>query len=236
MVEKLGQISRNQLEDIRLSLTEIRGEPHLELRVYVRSAPGDDKPMLGREGIVFPVRFLPDVQRMLTQAQELLLKRGLIYVPAPTVVQERGVPTIVRSATAPRPQASRRSTRVPVKFPVQCRPVHRGASQPGKPVSGEMRDVSIEGAGVWLAERLPRFEQVEVSAVIEGTAFRAIAEVVTLDLEAKKEPKTGYHRHGLKWAVLDPAAKAVLSKVVPEPSQDLTMEPAKDPAPDTGNV
>lgn len=235
MVEKLGQVSRNPLEDIRLSLTEIRGEPHVELRVYVRSAPGDDKPLLGREGIVFPARFLPDVQRMLTQAQELLIKRGLIYVPAPTMVQERGVPTVVRPPTAPRPQPSRRSLRVPLKVPVECRPVHPGGSQPGKPVSGEMRDVSVVGAGVWLAKRLPRFEQIEVSAVIAGLAFRAIAEVVTLEIEAKKEPKTGYHRHGLKWVVLEPEARAVLSKVIPAPPQDLTMEAAKDPAPDAGN-
>jgi len=68
-----------------------------------------------------------------------------------------------------------------------------------------------------------------------GVTFQARAEVVTLEIEAKKEPKTGYHRHGLKWVVLDPKARAALSKVIPEPAQELTLDATKDAAPDTGN-
>jgi hypothetical protein len=235
MTENLGQVSRNQLEDIRVSLSEFLGKPHVELRVYVRSALGDGKPLLGREGIVFPASLLPDVLRMLTQAQELLLKRGLIYVPAPSVVQERGEPTTVRRAASPAPQASRRNPRVPVRLPVECRLVRPDASRPDKPVAGEIKDVSIGGAQVWLPQRLPRFVQVEVSTAVEGMSFLARAEVVTVEIEAKKDQKTGYHRHGLRWVVLEANAKAALSKVIPEPTQALTMEAATDPALDASN-
>ncbi len=235
MTEKLGQVSRNKLEDIWVSLHEVRGEPQVELRVCVRSAAGDTKPLLGREGIVFPASLLPDLLRVLTQAQELLLKRGLIYFPTSAVVLERGEPTAVRRAASPGPQASRRNPRVPVSLPVECRLVDPDASRPDKQVAGEARDVSIGGAQVWLPKRLPRFVQVEVSTVMAGMNFRARAEVVTVEMEAKKDPKTGYHRHGLRWVVLDAPAKAALSKVIPEPTQALTMEAAMDPEPDASN-
>ena len=39
MGEKLGQVGLNQFEDVRMSLQEIFGEPHVELRVFPRGTP-----------------------------------------------------------------------------------------------------------------------------------------------------------------------------------------------------
>ncbi len=86
---------------------------------------------------------------------------------------------------------------------------------PAKPVNGEARDVSIGGAQVWLAKRLPRFKQADVFMVIEGMIFRARAEIAGVELERNREVKGGYYRHSLRWVVMEAHAKEALSKVVP---------------------
>ncbi len=217
MMEKVGQIQRNQLEDVWVSLCEFHGEPHLELRVYPRAALSDSYPLPRQEGIVLPINLLPDLLRVLMQAQELLLMRGLLHVPSPTsgTTLDRGEPTTVRLAPRPGPQPRRRHPRVPVNLPVKCHPLGPGNMKAGMPLSGEIKDVSLGGAQIWLPKRLPRYSRLEVAAVIEGIGFRVQAEVVGVEIEAKRDAKTGYHRHSLQWVAMDATAKAVLSKVLP---------------------
>ena len=92
---------------------------------------------------------------------------------------------------------------------------HRAQIPGADALSGEARDVSIGGAQVWLAKRLPRFKQADVFMVIEGMIFRARAEIAGVELERNREVKGGYYRHSLRWVVMEAHAKEALSKVVP---------------------
>ena len=216
MMDKLGSMVCNPLEEIRVSLRDVRGKPHVEFRVYGRSRSGEPDPLPGREGITLPAGLLPVFLRVLSQAQEILIKRGVIYIPTPAeaTVMDRGEPITVRLAGPPGRHDSRHHPRVALSVPVECRAVDPESFWPSKPVTGEAKDVSIGGAQVWLAERLPRFKQADVFMVIEGMIFRARAEIVGVELETNKETKGGNYRHSLRWVVMEAHAKEALSKVV----------------------
>ena len=217
MMEKLGSMVCNALEEIRVSLRDVRGESHVEFRVYGRSRSGEQDPLPGREAISLPVGLLPALLRVLTQAQDLLIKRGLIHIPSPAeaTVMDGGVPITVGLAGPPGRRDSRQYPRVPLSVPVECRAVDPESFWPSKPVNGEAKDVSIGGAQVWLAKRLPRFKQADVFMVIEGMIFRARAEIVGVELETNKETKGGNYRHSLRWVTMEAHAKAALSRLVP---------------------
>jgi hypothetical protein len=233
MTEKLGQVSRSAFEDIWVSLRDIHGEPHVELRVYSRGSPFDATPLPGLEEIVVPVNQLPALLRELREAQELLSQRGLIQLPstAPTTLREReepitvgweapptGGPTetvTVRRAPPPDRKDPRQYPRVPLNLPVECRLVDPDSFWPGKPITGEILDVSLGGAKVGLPQPLPRYGQVEVFVMIKGSLFRARAEIVGAERERKKDLKGRYYRHSLRWVMIDAQAQVALSKVVP---------------------
>src|SRR3970282_2902974 len=87
MNRDLGRVSRNDSEEIRLSLREVRGELCLELRVYTRSAHHGGMPVPDPEAIVVPIRVLSDLCRVLQQSHDRLVKEGLEAHPSrPTVV------------------------------------------------------------------------------------------------------------------------------------------------------
>jgi hypothetical protein len=217
VTERLGSMVKNRLEEIWVSVREIQGEANVELRVHGRSVSGKEEPLPGREAITLPVGLLPVLLRVLTQAQDVLIKRGLIYTPSPAeaIVVEDGLPITVRMADAAAGRKSRLYPRMSLSVPVECRVIDPDSFWPAKPVNGEAKDVSIGGAQVWLSKPLPRFKQVEVFMVIEGMPFRARAEIAGVELEAKKEAKSGYYRHSLRWVTMEAHAKEVLSKVVP---------------------
>lgn len=77
MQKDLGRVSRNDSEEIRLTLREIRGELCLELRVYTRSARHGGTAVPDPEAIVVPVRVLPELSRVLEQSLDRLVKEGL---------------------------------------------------------------------------------------------------------------------------------------------------------------
>jgi len=217
MMEKLGSMVCNALEEIRVSLRDVRGEPHVEFRFYGRSRSGEQDPLPGREAISLPVGLLPVLLRVLTQAQDLLIKRGLIHIPSPAeaTVMDGGVPITVGLAGPPGRRDSREYPRVPLSVAVECRAVDPDSFWPAKPVTGEAKDVSIGGAQVWLPKRLPRYKQADVFMVIEGMIFRARAEIVGVELETKKDIRGGYYRHSLRWVTMEAHAKAALSRLVP---------------------
>jgi hypothetical protein len=217
MMDKLGSLVCNSLEEIRVSLRDIRGKPHVEFRVYARPRSGESGALPGREAIALPASLLPVFLRVLTQAQEILIKRGLIYIPTPAeaTVLEHGEPVTIRLAVPPGHRDARKYPRVPLSVAVECRLVDPESFWRAKPVNGEAKDVSIGGAQVWLAKRLPRFKQADVFMVIEGMIFQARAEIVGAELETKKDVKTGNYRHSLQWITMEGHSKEALSKVLP---------------------
>jgi PilZ domain-containing protein len=221
MEETLGHVLCNPLEEVRLSLRDIRGEPRVELRVYRRVVPSDASALPSTEGVAIPVNVLPDLIRVLTQAQDLLTKQGRIFVPSSTEtrVMERG--ELITEGLGDRKvdQRGRQYPRISLNIPAECRLLDPGSIWAGKPVTGEVKDVSLGGAQVWLPKCFPRFRQLEVFIMIEGTPFRARAEIVGTDLMKTKKGQESC-RHNLRWVALDATAKAALSKVIPAGSQD----------------
>ncbi len=90
---------------------------------------------------------------------------------------------------------------------------------PTKPLSGEIRDISAGGAQVWLLQRLPRFKQVDVAFSIDGRGFQGRAEIISVELEARRDPQTGQHRHGLRWVAVEPKAREILSGAIAKRSR-----------------
>lgn len=208
-MEIFGEVARTPFEAIHVSLRVLGGEPHVELRDYARAAPGKANSVPGRAALVLPLGLLPSLLRALMQAQELLVKRGLLAVPPPgegTAV-ERG-----ESLCLPRERRrgdSRRSSRVRLRLAVECR-----LPNAAKSVAGEIRDVGLGGAQLLLPIRLPLFREVEVSIRIERGLVRGRAEVVGRDLAAQRGPSGEHYRHSLRWVVMEAPLKAALSKLL----------------------
>jgi hypothetical protein len=214
MSERLGQVVVNQDEELCVSLREIRGEPHVELRVMARATPAESSRPAGLQSVHLPVGLLPELLRAMTEARQLLTKRGLIPSTEVTVM-EQGEPVTVRLAPQKGRVDCRRHPRVHLSLPLECRLVDPAKFWPGKWITGEVKDVSIGGAQVWLPERLPLFKQLEVSIVIEGSIIRARADIVGVELKVMcAHDKRGY-RHSLQWVEMEPQGRAALSKMVP---------------------
>ncbi|HSB69129.1 MAG TPA: PilZ domain-containing protein [Candidatus Methylomirabilis sp.] len=213
-MEHFGKIACSKLAEVWVSLQEVQGKPHLVLRIYDTPPPGAPSPIPRREAIALPIDQLPILLRVLTHAQEICMSRGLLYAPATTsvVVMQDGV--AVSLPLQERTTKARQHTRVPVQVPVECRLVEPDKFWPDKSVSGEIRDLSLGGAQVWLRKRFPRFKEVSVACIIDGKGFQARAQVVSVELESHKDPETGLHRHGLRWVAMEPKAREVLTEVI----------------------
>ncbi len=213
-MDRLGKVVGSSLEEVWVSLQEVKGRPHLELRVYKTPPNGEAAPQTGREPLLLPVEQLPHLLRVLTQAKELCVNRGMLYDPRPAtaVIMDGGnaitIPLAIRSTEA------RHEPRVRLHLPAECRLVNPDRVWPTKPLSGEIRDISKGGAQVWLPQRLPRFKQVDVALAIDGRGFQGRAEIVSVEMETKRDPQTGCHRHGLRWIAVEPKAMEILSGAI----------------------
>lgn len=216
MDERLGHLVRDQGEEIWVSLREAGGEQHVELRVYERQASAKAEPAPGKERVSVPVSLLPVLVKTLAQAQDTLVHRGLIYVgPTPNVIHmERGDVLSCVAEARPKVQASRKHPRVALNVRGECRLLDKKSFWPGKPVVGEIMNVSLGGAQVCFPTRFPRFGQVELFMVVDGMMFRGRAEVAGADAEVQSGPTYGQFRHSLRWASLEGPAREVLTKVV----------------------
>ncbi len=216
MDERLGHLVRDQGEEIWVSLRESGGEPHVELRVYERHASAKMEPAPGKERLSVPVCLLPVLIKTLAQAQDTLVHRGLIYIaPAPKVTRmDRGDGLVLGADDRPRMQAARKHLRVPLNIRGECRLLDKKSFWPGKPVVGEVVNVSVGGAQVCLPTRFPRFGQVELLMVVDGMVFRGRAEVAGADAEAQGGPACGQFRHSLRWLSLEGPARDILTKIV----------------------
>jgi hypothetical protein len=130
---------------------------------------------------------------------------------------ERG--SLVATPLAKRTASARRDLRVSVQLPIECRLVDPEKFWPTAGVRGQIRDLRTGGAQIWLPQRFPRFKQVDVSLIIDGKGFQGRAEIVSVDAESKKEPKTGFLRHGLRWVAMVPKSKEILREGVAKRSQ-----------------
>jgi hypothetical protein len=213
-MEHLGKVICSPLGEIWVSLQEVRGGAQLELRMHGTSSAGKPSSLSGIDAIRLPVDQLPHLLQVLTQVREVCINRGHLYEPgaATTVTMEQGTPVALPLAhrTAP----GRRDPRVSLELPVECRLVDPERFWPSPPVAGELRDISLRGAQIWLPRRLPRFRQVDISTMVDGTSFQARATIVSVELETKREPATGLHRHGLQWAAVEPKARELLTAVL----------------------
>ena len=158
MEKNFGRISRNKVEDIRVSLKEVNGTPHVELRVYARSPRRGEAPIPEMEAIVVPIQNLFDLCQILEQAHDHLLKEGLVQVPyiaqAVNLTPDDQSPPPVMDVPGASPDALR-ARNVPVKLPFESHllgaPDTRPAKELPQQVTGEIRILSGRGALVWSA-------------------------------------------------------------------------------------
>ena len=73
--ETIGRIEKNSREEIRVSLTEFKGHQLIDLRVY--ALDGDDANPT-KKGIAVKVDKLPELARLLTEAEAEARRRGLL--------------------------------------------------------------------------------------------------------------------------------------------------------------
>ncbi len=208
-MRKLGQIRRNQFEDVCVLLREVYRAPHVELRVFRRPERPGGYSLPGMEGMGLPVALLPDLLRVLAQTLERLVRDGLVDAPSisEAITMETGDPVALRAVA----RNSRREPRVSLQVPVGCRLVDSTNSWPSKAVIGETKDVSNGGAQVLLSERFPLFSRVEVFMRIADLNFHGRAVVVSADVH----PTHGGYRHSLRWLGLTDQAKTALSQATP---------------------
>jgi hypothetical protein len=215
MAEQLKRVIRSSTEEIRISLHDPDGDPHLELRVYARSGPARE-PTATPEGLMIPLSLLPVLVRDLSHTQDALVQRGLIYVPPEKEATHMAAGETAHLSLTGRyvTQAARRHPRVALRVPIECRVFDDKNFWPTKPVTGELRDLSEGGAQVSLVKRIPRFSQVEIFLVADKLVFRGRAEVVAADVETQTATGGGHFRHSLRWIALEGHARDVLRKIV----------------------
>jgi len=216
MDERLGHFIRNQEEEIWITLREVRGEQQIEIRLHERDASTTSALAPGKEKLVIPVDLLPVLVKTLSRAQEALMNRGLIYAaPTSQVTQlERGDSVRFGLGERPKLQAARQHPRVPLNIRGECRLLDKKDFWPGKPVAGEVLNVSAGGAQVRLPQRFPRFGQVELFMVVDGMVFRGRAEVAGADAIGQKGAPGGHFCHSLRWLSLEGPARDVLAKII----------------------
>jgi hypothetical protein len=224
MDERLGHVIRNQAEEIWISLRGVGANQHVELRVHERQSSAKAELEPGKERIAIPVDLLPVLVKALAQAQDALVTRGLIYAPPTAKIthMERGNAVALGAEDRPKAQPARQHPRVALNVRGECRLVDKKDFWPGKPVVGEVMNVSAGGAQVRLPQRFPRFSQVELFMVIDGMVFRGRAEVAGADAETQTGPTSGQFRHSLRWVSLEGPAKEVLTKLVASRAQKRT--------------
>jgi hypothetical protein len=217
MPKPLSRVRRTESEEIRISLQEVHGEPHLELRVYRRAPDGDATPLPEPEAILIPLRVLPEFCRTLVTIEARLLKerQAPVHATARATTMEDGEPvTLCLGDPNAAPLDARSEPRVRVRMAVECHLLKVPDIWPRKPlpdhVAGEIRDVSKGGAQAWLPESFPIATHFAVFMRIGEMTFRGQAEVVG----AAPEPTDGLWRHNLQWNALSEQASAALAQLI----------------------
>ncbi len=72
----LSEFQKNQLEDIKISLTEYQGHKLIDFRAYYRTDHGESKPT--KKGISVNVKFFPELKEAILKAEEILTEKELL--------------------------------------------------------------------------------------------------------------------------------------------------------------
>lgn len=216
MNERLAHVIRNLGEEIWISLRTADAPPEIELRVYQHQAEADAELVPGKEQLTVPLDMFPSLVNALTRVQEALTTRGLLYGPTSTTLMqmERGDTLTLGVHARPKSQASRQHPRVTLNVRGECRLLDKKDFWPGKPVVGEVMNVSVGGAQARFPQRFARFSQVELFMVVDGMLFRGRAEVAGTDAEPQPGAAGGHFRHSFRWMGLEGPARDVLTRIV----------------------
>jgi hypothetical protein len=216
MAERLERLLYNQTEEMWISLRTEEGDPQVELRMYGRTGAAGAEPVRAAEAVAIPASLLPSLVRALSHVEKTLIGRGVIYVPPSSKIthMEQGSSLTVGTEGRGGAQPARQHPRVTLNVRVECRLLDAKDFWPSPPVSGEIIDVSLGGAQVCVAKRLPRFAQVEVFMVVDGLVFRGRAEVVAADIGHGRPADESGYRHSIRWLALESHAREVLTKIV----------------------
>lgn len=217
MKTNLARVSRNASEEIHVSLREINGRPHVELRVCNRPDGHGPNSLPAEEAITVPVDMLSDLCRLLAQIQYRLALEEQGQVPSVPRGTPKGAGTSTNSSPAAQRDhrhSRRREPRVPIRLPAKCYLLGAPNSAPSRPktgqVAGQIWDVSSGGAQVWLSERFPVMSRLAIVMPIGEPLFRGYGEV----LAATLQPRGGKYRHNIRWLPLNTEAKVALSKLI----------------------
>ncbi|MEE8607268.1 MAG: PilZ domain-containing protein [Nitrospiraceae bacterium] len=213
MKKNFGRVSRNASEEIRVWLQEDKeGELQVELRVYDRSAQGGGISLPEPEGLAVPIHALSELCQILEQVHEHLFKKDLVDVPSMRNLVTVDDPIklhLVVDPPAPQPDTPSQPP-VSVKLPVECYALDAPDTWPAEQVTGETRDLSSEGAQVWLPREFAAGSRLAVLIIIGELHFRGHAKVVG----TAPSPQDGSYPHNLQWVSLSPQAKHALSKII----------------------
>ena len=213
MKKSFGRVSRNASDEIRVWLQEDKeGELQVELRVYDRSAQGGGISLPEPEGLVVPIHVLSELCQVLEQARDHLLQEGLVEVTTMRNLVTMDDPIklhLVVDPPAPQPDTPSQPP-VSVKLPVECYALGAPDDWPSEQVTGEIRELAIDNALVWLPGEFTVGSRLAALITIGELHFRGQAEVVG----AAPDPQDGYYRHSLRWVSLSPQAKHTLSKII----------------------
>ncbi len=213
MKQNFGRVSRNASEEIRVWLHEVQGELQVELRVYDRSVQGGGISLPEPEGLVVPIHALSELCQILEQVHKHLFKKDLVDVPSMRNLITADDPIklhlVVEDPSGPQSQTHHEPP-VTVKVPVECYLLDAPDTWPAEQVTGETRDLSSEGAQVWLPREFAAGSRLAVLIIIGELHFRGHAEVVG----TAPSPQDGSYPHSLQWVSLSPQAKAALSKII----------------------
>jgi c-di-GMP-binding flagellar brake protein YcgR len=228
-MEPFGKLPCNALEEVWVSLRESLGKASLELRVCTLAPAGKTSPRSDREAILLPIDQLPRLLELLTQVRQICISRGYLYesVSASVVTMQHGESVVLPLQR--RTTVARRDPRIPMRLAVDCRVVEAEGILSTRRVSGEIRDISLRGAQIWLPQRLPRFKTVDIAGLLDGSMFQARAQVVNIQPEALRDPATGCHRHGLQWVSMEPRPRALLTTAIARRSESVPAMPAPHP-------
>ena len=215
MTKTPKQSRNNQLGKICLSLHHADGGRSIELRVCYPSSQSGDACEPQGEGIAVPLDFLLELRRLLgqilgqTEDRSMNERSSHPSSPPLAISMERGEATALDlNVPFSRRGDFRRTARVSLNIQVACRLMSE--SNPPQPLIGAIKNISIGGLQLWLAQRLTLFSRVELFARFADVNFRGRAEVV----RAEVQPEDGRYEHGLRWLGLTPQSEVALEKVI----------------------
>lgn len=213
MKKNFGQVRRNASEEIRIWLHEVQGDLCVELRVYNRSGQDGEVSLPEPEGLVVPIHALSELCQILEQVHDHLLTEDLVDVPSMRNLVTADDPIklhlVVDDPSGPQSETHHEPP-VTVKLPMECYLLDAPDTWPSEQVTGEIRDLSSEGAYVWLPREFAAGSRLAVLITIGELHFRAHAEV----MGAEQTPQDGSYPHSLRWVSLGPQAKTALLKII----------------------